>query len=88
MTSTQVKKIRAALKLSIGEFASVLGVHGSTVYRWETLGVHVDPGTHTARVLALLDGSSLNLSRVGASVKRSLARGPLYGLRQLLAEIL
>jgi len=46
MTGTQVRELRAALSLDPTHFAQLLGVHPSTLYRWEAAGdvsVRVEP---------------------------------------------
>jgi len=35
MSGQDVKRIRERLKLSVPQFATILGVHPGTVYRWE-----------------------------------------------------
>lgn len=38
MTRQEVVKLREALGLSVNTFAAVVGVHPSTVFRWELAG--------------------------------------------------
>ena len=35
MTGTQIKKLRASMKMSCKEFAEAIGVSISSVYKWE-----------------------------------------------------
>lgn len=56
MTGRELREVRSALGLSVGDFASLLGLSPRTVYRWEA------PGRLSRR--ATLDG--LKTSIVGA----------------------
>lgn len=38
MKGNQIKKLRESLELSAVEFASLVGVQTSSVYRWESVG--------------------------------------------------
>jgi len=50
----EARAVREALGLSIPQFAAVLGVHQSTVHRWETADEPVRVGGIPASVLAAL----------------------------------
>lgn len=51
---SEARAIRQALGLSIPQFGTVLGVHQSTVHRWETAEEPVRIGGIPANVLAAL----------------------------------
>ena len=43
ISGEEVVRIRQALGLSVSHFATILGVHPSTVHRWENAGNHQIP---------------------------------------------
>lgn len=83
MTGRSIKEIRDKLGMNVHAFAAVLGVHVSTIYRWEQhSGVVVTAPLQGA----LLDGlSRVASAQIGASATRALVKGgPLAGLRVLI----
>jgi DNA-binding transcriptional regulator YiaG len=82
-----VTEAREALGLSHGEFARVLGVHASTVYRWEALTEFRADPLHDG-LLTLLIARGRALPQLGAQIRNQLARGPVYALRALLDGVL
>ena len=87
LTGTTVKALRAYFELPASAFGEVIGVTGSTVYRWEATGdapIKVDP--HTAKILQLM----IDASKRERTIKRRvydafLKHGGLAALYQLLS---
>ncbi len=94
MTGSDITTVRKALGLDPFAFAAVLGVHVSTVYRWETakksVSVSVDPlqreilhGLYDAR------RHKSSLRDLGLVVRDALiSRGNLGGLHAILKFLL
>lgn len=92
MTGSDIASAREALGLNPFAFAAVLGVHVSSVYRWEKAGKNprVDPlqreiitGIHTHR------SSSTAQLKAGKKVRSALeSGGSLAGLHTLLQFII
>jgi transcriptional regulator with XRE-family HTH domain len=87
LTGRHVRRLREALGLDQFAFAAVLGVHVSTVYRWETLPrVSVDPlQAEILKQLQLRLAQRRRLDDAGQAVVQGLiAGGMLLGLAALL----
>jgi transcriptional regulator with XRE-family HTH domain len=90
MTGTQVRELRAALHLDPTHFAQLLGVHPSTLYRWEAAGdvpVRVEP--FQQQILAVLQGQvaaprGTNEDLGETILKGLLVGGAMFGLFKLL----
>lgn len=90
MTGAQVRELRQALKMEPAHFAQLLGVHPSTLYRWEAaaLGdIRVEP--FQQQILAVLQNqiernAQPSESLGDAILKGLLIGGALLGLFQLL----
>jgi len=90
MTGAQVRELRAALRLDPTHFAQLLGVHPSTLYRWEAAGdvpVRVEP--FQQQILAVLQdqvaaprGANEDLGET--ILKGLLVGGAMFGLFKLL----
>lgn len=91
MAGSQVRELRAGLRLDPAHFAQLLGVHASTVYRWEAAGdvpVKVEP--FQQQILAVLQ-SQIAAPRGGGGddlgdtiLKGLLVGGAMFGLFKLL----
>ena len=58
MTGNEIEKIRSALDMSVPNFAGLLGVHVTTIYRWSAAAeksVTVDP-LHAALLAKIQQG--------------------------------
>lgn len=94
MTGAQIRRLRRALGLEAIAFAKVLGVHPSTLYRWEQSSGQVRMDPLQGEILAKLDERLRKIPReekkaVGDHVlKALLAGGMLMGLAALVAKIL
>ena len=90
MTGSDVKQVREAMKLDPFEFAAMLGVHVSSVYRWEgSKKVHLAPLYET--VVAKLWGCpNADLSDLGAKVHKALMGqdGTIRALSTVLVYLL
>ncbi len=95
MAGAEIRSIRERLGLSVIQFATVLGVHASTVHRWEAAGSEmVDVDGVAANVLIALrqrvaeepDSSAKDAGR--AVVEALLLGGALVALAALLAYAL
>lgn len=95
MSGSEIRSIRERLGLSVTQFAAVLGVHASTVHRWEAAGDElVDVDGVAANVLIALrqrvadeaEGSAKEAGR--AVVEALLIGGALVALAALLAYAL
>ena len=53
ITADYVRDVRRRTGLSPAEFAAILGVRDSTVYRWEQRDGRIEP--HSQRLLAAID---------------------------------
>lgn len=87
LTGKHVRELREALRLDPFAFASVMGVHVSTTYRWENLErVVVDPLQYQIlKRLWELRTHRYHLAETGEAVKRGLlSGGTLTGLAVLL----
>ena len=89
MTGRQIGKLRARLDLDAFAFAAVLGVHVSSIYRWEAnpLKPRIDP--LQVQLLELLQGWIDRVPSSAADVKSTITNGliqggTLYALRALL----
>lgn len=88
MTGNAIKGLREELAMSSNEFAQLLGVNPSTLYRWEAEGEkEIKPDPNAARILGALakareknDGESLKVALGGAL----LLGGGLFALFKLL----
>jgi transcriptional regulator with XRE-family HTH domain len=90
VTGTQVRELRLALKMEPAYFAQLLGVHPSTLYRWEaatSAGIRVEP--FQQQILAVLQ-RELGLKTQQAEdlgeaiLKGLLVGGAMLGLFKLL----
>ncbi len=89
LTARRITTLRKALGLDPFAFAAALGVHTSTVYRWESapklVSVDMLQGEVLSRLLAL---PQWKLSKIGAVVRRGLlADGMIGGLSAILAGL-
>lgn len=90
MTGEQIRELRDALRLDPAHFAQLLGVHPSTLYRWEAAGdgtVRVEP--FQQQILAVLQGQVATpkaaTEDLGDTIlKGLLVGGAMYGLFKLL----
>lgn len=55
MTSSQLRSLRCAIAIDPFALASTLGVHVSTIYRWESAQGEIKPDPIQAEILARLD---------------------------------
>jgi transcriptional regulator with XRE-family HTH domain len=74
-TGLEAKALRAALRMTMHEFAGYLGVAARTVAKWETGGSDIQPMSQTQAILdtALAKASSDVQARFTAAVSDSLA---------------
>lgn len=96
MKGKEIEQIREALRMSPPQFAQLLGVHISTVYRWASAGdayVKLDP-LH-ASLLARIQASLSERTAKGEwedwaeqILKALLIGGTLAGLAIILCEVL
>jgi len=85
ITGEEVRSIRAALGLSVADFATVLSVHPSSVHRWEAAGRQPSPIEGVARpVLTVLgprvlanEKSKREAAQAGKEVASALITGGL-----------
>ena len=80
MTGTQVRELRVALKMAPVHFAQVLGVHPSTLYRWEAAnaaGIRVEP--FQQQILAVLQRQVGLQTRPTEELGESIVKGLLVG---------
>lgn len=80
MTGTQVRKLRMAIRLGPAHFAQLLGVHPSTLYRWEAAGdvpVRVEP--FQQQILAVLQGQVAAPQRASEDLGETILNGLLVG---------
>lgn len=93
MTGSDVAKIRAELRLSLTQFAQLLGVGRSTVCRWESMP-DTESVQHQLRVLELVrahlaSSGPRQIQRLGDDIVDALALGGgLAGLYALLSHCL
>lgn len=93
MTGRDLKVVRETLGLDPFVFAAVIGVHVSTVYRWEATrgALALDVG-----VARILDPLCDHVTRIGKASERlgkkahdaMIARGPLAGLYVIIGVLL
>lgn len=74
-TGLEAKALRAALRMTMHEFAGYLGVAARTVAKWEARGSDIQPMSQTQAILdtALAKSSSDVQARFGAAVSDLLA---------------
>ncbi len=91
MNGAQVRELRQSLKMEPTHFAQLVGVHPSTLYRWEAAGemaIRVEP--FQQQIMAVLKqqtGSPQSKASEGigdAIVKALLVGGAMFGLYKLL----
>mgnify|MGYP001791566382 CR=1 FL=1 len=72
-TGLEAKALRAALRMTIHEFADYLGVGTRTVAKWEARGRHIEPQPQTQAILdtALAKASGDVQARFTAAVSGS-----------------
>ena len=94
MTGPEVRQLREGLGLEIFAFATTLGVHVSTLYRWEQTpgALRIDPlqAEILAKLQRKLHGQRAEKNRAigDAIVKGLLLGGALVGLAALLTHLL
>lgn len=92
MTSSRLRDVRAALGMGTHAFAEVIGVHVSTLYRWESL-LSFDPDPMQARLLDALAKESAKMSAAGCSAfgdkltRTLVSRGALVALGELIRRV-
>lgn len=89
MTGNEVRAIRDAFELDAFAFARLLGVHVSTVYRWEASTWHVTMDPLPSEILTAAQAHLATQSQgqrdvLALDIKHALTRGPLHGLAALL----
>lgn len=95
MLGHDVLNLRLAMGLSPSALAEILGVHASTVYRWEAAGdriIHVD--SMQAKILAALSSevskrkAAESQAEFGAAIGAAvLIGGGLFALFKVLEEV-
>lgn len=87
MKGNQISKLRKALKLSVVEFATLLGVQTSSIYRWENRGSKTASVEGTAeKVLLLIE--DLKLKERSVVIKHLRKGGWMPALHSLLTMAL
>jgi hypothetical protein len=82
MTGAEVKRLRTSYRLSVVQFADLIGASQSSVYRWETLP---EPVIDFGQLRLLSVMQQVRSPRVVRRVHDGVtARGGLYGLYLLL----
>jgi predicted transcriptional regulator len=88
VTGQGLRTMRETLQLSVSDFAKLLGVHPTAVYRWEGEPQRVCPveNTLTRRLLTLLDMQVREKDKLWrASLHETLlVQGPLAALHYLI----
>lgn len=90
MTGADVKRIRADLGLTCVQLASVLGVHPSTVFRWEasSAALALDPSSTRLLSIAAFGLVSKDGHQWGEQIKGALVlKGSAYALYVLLRGV-
>ena len=95
MTGDEVKALRVALGLTSSEFASLLGTHLSSVYRWESFEnqpASIDPLRRNVLVALQHDIQAQVSANQAAELQAAVAKalllgGGLFALYQLLKHI-
>ena len=94
MTGNEIRRVRVELGLDPFAFAKVLGIHVSSLYRWEALGGEVRMDPLQSEVLEQLAKKlrakrSTEKKKIGASILAGLLMGgTIAGLAALLAFLL
>ena len=93
MTSTQLKRLRETIGVDPFAWSAVLGVHVSTVYRWESSGraLTMDPIQRdiVARLRDLIADQPRLVGKLNKTIVDGLVRGgSLYALRNVLTIII
>lgn len=84
----KLKRLREDMAFSREEWAALLGVHVSAIYRWETATRTVAvEGLHARILRAALKWPRKMRAQMGANVREHLALSPLNGLASLLQHI-
>lgn len=93
MTGQEVYAVRSGLDLSASQFAQLLGVHASTLYRWESAKGSCRIGPLQLQIIAVVQ---VRLRELRASGRQTLSvrlqrallvNGNLFALGTLLQEI-
>lgn len=85
MTGARVRAVRVALGLDPARFSQLLGVHSSTVYRWEAAGEsapRIEPLQR--QILAVAEQVSSREGAGSSVLDGLLLGGPMLGLYRLL----
>lgn len=89
MTGNQIRKLRERLDLDPVLFSRLLGVHLSTVYRWEQSKKSPRIDIMQKQLLEYIDKHWYSTGEVDSQLENlqvAIARHPLEGLRALLFE--
>lgn len=88
MRGYSVKRVRVGLGIDAFALAAMLGVHVSTIYRWEgALSIAMDP-LQRELMQKLIDAPPESLKSIGVEVQRGLIKnGMLGGLLALLIKL-
>lgn len=92
MTARDLKALKDALGLDAWALAEVLGVHVSSVYRWEAAKGILTFETAVARILEPLHerrAGSARLAQLGRDAREGMIKhGPLGGLHVIIGFLL
>ena len=94
MTGAQIRQLRLAIRMDPAQFAQLLGIHASSVYRWEMAAdaeVRIEP--FQRQILTALEdqlaqrAAPAQADLGGAILKGLLIGGGLFGLFKLLEAV-
>jgi len=93
MTGRQIHNLREMLKIDQFALAGVLGVHVSTVYRWESRTGKVKMDPLQAQIVDLLRERVAAKPQIAGALGQTIVRGlvtggPLVALAALLVKLL
>jgi len=91
MTGNEIRSLRTSLGLSAQRFAELIGVHFTSVYRWESVGpnkVNLEP-LQTALIYRLHEKALKAPKATGEQLLQGLlVGGTLLGLAYLLSDLI
>ncbi len=91
MTGNEIRSLRTSLGLSAQRFAELIGVHFTSVYRWESTGpkkVNLEP-LQAALIYRLQEKAETAPEATGEQLLQGLlVGGTLLGLAYLLSDLI
>ena len=87
MTGARIRALREALAFDHYQFARLMGVHFSSVYRWETAGKAPVEGPSAELLKALLGLPPATIKRMARPLRHAVVESWLAGMAVVVAHL-